>query len=106
MAGAHNIDYRPLRDYALTGLMLLCFALTISCRERSSSVELKDEMETVSSWAATAQMVGEEWTRGSIPAAYAQRTLRTTLETFERETESINKLSAAGQELRTELLGR
>jgi uncharacterized protein YicC (UPF0701 family) len=51
-------------------------------------------------------MVGEEWARGAVPAAYARRTLRSARETFGREAEAIGALPAAGQELRAESLGR
>jgi hypothetical protein len=94
------------RRRTVTGVVLLCLALSVSCRGRSPAAELKSEMEAVSSWAATAQMVGEEWARGAVPAAYARRTLRSARETFGLETETINGLPAVGQELRTESLGR
>ena len=87
-------------------LILLCLALSISCRARSPIVELKDELETVASWAATAQMVGEEWAGDAIPEAYARRTLRSASETLEQETATINGLTAIRQELRTQWLDR
>ncbi len=86
--------------------MLLCLALSISCRVRSPIVELKDELETIASWTATAQMVGEEWARGAIPEAYARRTLRSANRALEQEAATINGLTAVGPEPRTQSLSR
>ena len=47
-------------------------------------------------------MVVEAWTQGTIPAAYARRTLETARDTFEQEDKSINELFDASPELRAD----
>ncbi|MGB8508632.1 MAG: hypothetical protein WCD76_09515 [Pyrinomonadaceae bacterium] len=86
--------------------MILLLALFVTGCAKSPSDELKAEMQTVSSWAGTAQMVGEEWTRSTVTAAYARRTLETAVEAFEQETKALNELSVASPELRAEWLTR
>lgn len=34
------------------------------------------QLESARSWTATVQAVGEHWTRGEVPSAYARRTLK------------------------------
>lgn len=43
---------------------LLLLPLFTACSSQSSASELTKELQTVTSWAATAQMVGDAWTRG------------------------------------------
>lgn len=39
-------------------------------------------MQTATSWAATAHMVGEAWLGGAVPTRYARRTLQTAQQTL------------------------
>ncbi len=82
--------------------VILLLVFSISCGEKSSADKLKAELQTVFSWTATAQMVVEAWTQGTIPAACARRTLETARDTFEQEDKSINELFDASPELRAD----
>jgi hypothetical protein len=84
---------------------LLTLALT--CCTRSPADQLKDESQTVASWAATARMVGEAWQKGSVPHAYALETLSNAHKTLSDETKTIEELKPeAGAELRDQLLNQ
>ena len=55
---------------------LLILILLTSCNTKTSAEEITKEMQNVSSWAATAKMVGDAWLRGAVPSKYAKQTLR------------------------------
>lgn len=67
--------------------------LLTACNSKSSAEELTKELEKVSSWAATAHMVGEAWIRGDVPMTYAKQTLKTTQKEVQKETDKLSKSS-------------
>lgn len=75
-----------------SGLLLLLTLLT-ACSSKSSSEELTKELQTVSSWTATAHMVGDAWVRGSVPTAYAKQTLSTAQQELQKESDTLAQLS-------------
>jgi hypothetical protein len=72
--------------------LLLSIALSTACRNRSAADEFQKEMQTVTSWAATAHMVGEAWLRGAVPTRYARRTLQSAEETLAEERSALGQL--------------
>jgi hypothetical protein len=78
-----------MRSQRLSSLLLLLVALT-SCT-RSPADQLKTELQTIISWAATAQMAGEAWLKGNVPHAYAAQTLRTAEESLQEELKTIEE---------------
>jgi hypothetical protein len=92
-----------MRAVHLWSLSLLLLAFN-GCTQ-SPADQLKAELQTVTSWTATARMVGEAWLKGYLPRAYAARTLRTAQETISEEAKTIQGQSSEGvAELHTSLM--
>lgn len=86
-------------------LVLLTLALTYCTRPPAD--QLKNELQTVASWAATARVVGEAWLKGDVPHAYATKTLSNAQETLQEEAKTIEELKPeAGTGLRDQLLNQ
>lgn len=83
-------------------VLLLIPLLTLSSCGQSPAEELQAETQIVASWVATARMVGEAWTKGSVPDAYARRTLETAQESLKEATETL----AEAEEIPAEQLTR
>ena len=75
--------------------LLLLLTLLTACSSKSSSEELTKELQTVFSWTATAEMVGDAWVRGAVPTAYAKQTLSTAQQELQKETGTLAQLSTA-----------
>ncbi len=76
-------------------LLFLGLLLELAACSRSSSHEkLLKSLQTVQSWTATAQMVGETWQQGAVPDAYAEQTLKKSQEEIARETKDLTEPSA------------
>lgn len=73
-------------------LLLLSLSLT-SC-SRSAVREFSTEMQTATSWAATAQMAGEAWVRRAVPTHYAGRTIETAVETLSETRQTLEQSSS------------
>lgn len=78
----------PIQFIQIKSLLLL-LTLLAGCSNKSSKDELTKELQTVTSWAATAQMTGDAWSRGSVPTAYAKQTLSTAQEKLHEETDTL-----------------
>lgn len=75
-----------------SGILLLLLTLLNACSSTSSEVdEVTKELKTITSWAATADMTGEAWIRGSVPTAYAKQTLQTAQQEIRKQTTTLNK---------------
>ena len=74
---------RPRRSCSLV------LVLALACCTRPPAEQLKTELQTAASWAATARLAGEAWLKGSVPRAYAVQTFRVAAETLEDEAQTI-----------------
>ena len=74
--------------------MLLAFVLT-GCAKRDAD-QLKSELQTVSSWTATARMTGEAWLKQALPRAYTAQTFRIAGETMQEEMKTIRERPGGG----------
>jgi Tfp pilus assembly protein PilP len=75
-------------------ILLLGSLLGLAACSRSSSHEkLVKSLQSVQSWTATAQMVGETWQQGNVPEAYAEQTLKKSQEEIARETKDLTESS-------------
>jgi uncharacterized protein (UPF0147 family) len=95
-----------MRAKRLCGLLLL-FALLAACRSQSPTEKVRAELKATASWAATARMVGETWSGGSVPSAYASRSLRTAAEALEESRAILNAVAqddSSTRDLRSALL--
>jgi hypothetical protein len=71
--------------------------------------QLKTELQTVTSWAATARMASEQLLKGAVPRAYTAQTLLAAEETLSEEAQTIQEVKADGAAaagLQTMLLDR
>lgn len=73
--------------------LLLLLTLLTACSNKSSEDKLANELQTITSWSATAQMVGEAWVRGAVPTVYAKQTLSTAQQELQKETDTLAQLS-------------
>jgi len=94
-----------MRAVRVCSLSLLLLAIT--CCTRTPSDQLKTELQTITSWTATARMVGEAWLKGAVPNAYAAHTLRTAGESLSEAIRTLSEQSPEGvAELQTSLMGQ
>ena len=68
--------------------MLLLLTLLTACSNKPSD-DVTKKLETVTSWAATAQMTGDAWIHGSVPTAYAKQTLSIAQKELHKETNTL-----------------
>lgn len=87
-AGTDTWDSRLPKKKAVK-LSLLLLTLLTACSSKFSADDLSKELETVTSWAATAQMVGEAWIHRSVPTVYAKQTLSKAQEKLHKETDTL-----------------
>jgi hypothetical protein len=79
-------------------LLIISACLMTTCSARVSSDELATEMRTISSWAATARRVVEAWLGGSVPVAYAERTLQVAQQQLQEVIDTLSKSAQASTE--------
>lgn len=72
--------------------LLLIFSTATACSTQPSPQSLGKELRTINSWAATAHMVSDSWLKGTVPNAYAKRTLQTTQDNLKKETDALEKI--------------
>jgi len=75
----------PIRGWELVALLVLLSG----CGASSPDDALKADLQTARSWAATAHMVGDDWSQNRIPAAYAQQTLQSTRQGLQDLAQSV-----------------
>lgn len=75
--------------------LLLLLSTVAACSPKQKASELTKELKTVTSWAATAHMVGDSWLRDTVPTAYAKQTLQRTQKELQKETSSLEKVAPA-----------
>lgn len=68
---------------------LLMLTLATSCGGKTPTEDMLNEAQNVSSWAATANMVGDAWIRKAVPSNYAQQTLKKAQEELLKESGNI-----------------
>jgi hypothetical protein len=110
---AYVFDVSPLRKAAEMKMRAVCVCslslllLAFTCCTRTPSAQLKAELQTITSWTATARMVGEAWLKGAVPNAYAAHTLQTAKESLSEAIRTLSEQSSEGvAELQTSLMGQ
>jgi TolA-binding protein len=68
----------------------LLLGLLTSCSNHSSA-QLSKELQTVTSWAATANMVDHTWIQGAVPTVYAKQTLQTAQQELQKEISTLRE---------------
>ncbi|GAA6623218.1 hypothetical protein [Scytonema sp. NUACC26] len=75
--------------------LVLLLPMITACSSQPSARDLAKELETIASWTATAQMVGEARLKGSVPTVYAKQTLQTTQKELDKESKTVAKVAPA-----------
>lgn len=75
----------------LSNFLLIMIGL-VSCSNKSAKEDVSNDIQNVSSWSATAYMVGDAWIHDNVPNKYAQTTLKKAQEEILKEKESIEKI--------------
>lgn len=83
----------------IAGSLLLLTVLT-GCSGTEAD-KLTKELQTVTSWAATAEMTSEAWMQGNVPTAFAKQTLSTAQKKLHKQTETIAQSSYDPAQRRT-----
>lgn len=78
-----------------SGILLLLLTILSACSNKSPAKELSKHLQTVTSWAATADMTGEAWIGGNVPTVYAKQTLQKAQQEITKETTTIKKLASS-----------
>ncbi|MDF5710338.1 MAG: hypothetical protein PUP90_22380 [Nostoc sp. S4] len=71
---------------------LLILTFMTSCNSANSKEDLSKEIQSVSSWAATVQMVANAWLKSNVPKKYAQQTLNKAQTEFLSEKKKISQI--------------
>ncbi|MHC5850659.1 hypothetical protein [Nostoc sp.] len=71
---------------------LLILALLASCSAKTSAEDMDKETQNISSWVATANMVGDAWIRDVVPNKYAEQTLKKAQQELQKEKEKIDEI--------------
>lgn len=93
----------PGKWILISNSLLFVILFIASCSSKNSPEELTKELDTVSSWAATAHMVSEAWIHQAVPTNYAKQTLKTTQKQLQKETDKLSELSISPKQRRTVL---
>ena len=81
-------SHSAIKPLQVKGMLLLLTLLT-ACSSKSSGNDFAKELETVTSWVATAQMAGEAWINGNVPTVYAKKTLSKVRKRLHSETDTL-----------------
>lgn len=73
--------------------MLALAALVVAGCSRSPRDQAKEGLESLRSWAVSAQMVGERWAEGAIPGQYARK----ALQSFGKKVRKEREQTASGK---------
>ncbi|MEH1944887.1 MAG: hypothetical protein V7L01_32370 [Nostoc sp.] len=71
---------------------LLILTLLASYSGKTSVEDMDKETQNISSWLATANMVGDAWIRDVVPNKYAEQTLKRATQELGKEKEKIEKI--------------
>ena len=82
----HNPD-RDLRRRVRVACVLL-LSLSAACAQDPQK-EIRREVQTLSSWAATLHLLADSWREGTVPTPYAKKTIEAARETLRDELKTI-----------------
>ncbi|MDT7604478.1 MAG: hypothetical protein QOF61_2475 [Acidobacteriota bacterium] len=88
----HN-STRDVRRRARVVCVLATLSLFAACAQADPQKEIRQEAQTLASWAATLHLVGDSWREGSVPGRYAEKTISEVREALREEGHTINESS-------------
>ncbi|MFN2599415.1 MAG: hypothetical protein ABR563_19775 [Pyrinomonadaceae bacterium] len=112
MASEQHDTARVYRGAARTGrgrarrvvTLFVLLSLSGACAQDPRK-QTRQELQTLSSWAATLHLLGEAWLERSVPSRYAQQTLHEARQTLQEEAQTIQQSSSIPADARAALIG-
>lgn len=92
---------RALRLCA-TATLIALVSLSVSCASDPQK-GARQELQTLSSWAATLRLLADSWREGSVPSRYAAKTADEAHEALQEEWHSIEQSTTTSAEARAGL---
>jgi hypothetical protein len=92
---------RRLCAFAVSSSLLL---LSAACAQDPQK-EVRQELQTLSSWAATLHLLADSWREGSVPSRYAAKTADDAHETLMEESQTIQQSSSIPADAREVIKG-
>jgi hypothetical protein len=83
-------------------VVAVLLSLSAACAQDSQK-EIKQQAQTLASWAATLHMIGDSWREGSVPGRYAEKTLDEAREALRDEGQTIDESSTMPADARAVL---
>lgn len=99
----HDVSARACRLRALVATLSLL--LTTPACASDPQKEVRQELQTLSSWAATLRMLSDSWRDGSVPSRYAAKTADDAHETLMAESQTIQQSSSIPADAREVIKG-
>jgi hypothetical protein len=104
MLTEHNSKRDVLRRVRVA-CVLLSLSLSAACAQDPQK-EIRQEAQTLSSWAATLRLVGDSWREGSVPTPYAKKAIEAARATLRDELKTIQGSSTIPADARAALSER
>ena len=83
-----------MKKQLVKGILLLGALVGLTTCSPSAHEKRVKSLQTIQSWTATAQRVGEAWQQSTVPDAYAEQTLAKSQAEIARETPNLSDPSA------------
>lgn len=89
------------------GIFLLSLLISAQgCQTQKPSEKLREELQTVTSWAATVRAVAGQWNRGAVLTVYAVKTFEAAGQSLDDEMKRLGKDSEIAAEKREAALSQ
>jgi hypothetical protein len=89
-ASDHNSTRVGRRRVRRVCALALALSLCAACA-RDPQGEARQELQTLSSWAATLRLLADSWREGAVPSRYAAKTAEAAQETLQEEARKIER---------------
>jgi hypothetical protein len=87
-----------------TFIFAASLALFCAACAQDPQKETKQELQTLSSWAATLHLLADSWREGSVPTQYTTKTLENARDALRQESQRAQSSSSLGGEARSSLV--
>jgi hypothetical protein len=87
-----------------TFIFAATLALFCAACAQDPQKETKQELQTLSSWAATLHLLADSWREGSVPTSYATKTLENAREALRQESQRAQSSSSLAPDARSSLV--
>jgi hypothetical protein len=102
-ATRHNSTHGSRKRARRVCVVVAALSLSAASCAQDPQKEIRQEAQTLASWAATLHMVGDSWREGSVPGRYAEKTIIEVRESLREEGKTINESSTLPADARAAL---